>query len=237
MKNRAEVIIAGNTFTITGEQDEEYMVKIAALVDQKIAEIRGSGANTMQAITLAACDIADSYVQSQEGADHLRQQMASYLEENAKVNRELAEARTEIGRLETRAAERADEISHIEQLKDRIISLEQQVAGEDKRRARIGELESQLAQSEMRIRAFQDDAEKRTRRIKDLEQQLSDAEARHRDDMEEAEKRERLVRELQDKLSDAERQRRRIEELEKTLADTESQLNDVRSRLVRARAR
>ena len=30
-----------------------------------------------------------------------------------------------------------------------------------------------------------------------------------------------------------EKQRRRIEELEKTLADTESQLNDVRSRLSR----
>lgn len=237
MKNRAEVVIAGNTFTMTGEQDEEYMVKIAALVDQKIADIRGSGANTMQAITLAACDMADSYVQAVEGADHLRQQIASYLEENAKATRELADAHAEINRLETRAAERADEISHLEQLKERIMSLEKQVAGEDKRRARIGELESQLAQSERRISAFQDDAEKRTRRIKELEQSLADAETRHRDDMEDAEKRERRIRELQDKVSVADKQRRRIEELEKTLADTESQLNDVRSRLARMLSR
>ena len=233
MKNRAEVVIAGNTFTMTGEQDEEYMVKIAALVDQKIADIRGSGVKTMQAITLAACDMADSYVQAVQGADHLRQQMASYLEENASVSKELANARAEIGRLETRAAERAEEINHIEQLKDRITSLERQVAGEDKRRARIGELESQLAQSEMRIRAFQDDADKRNRRIKDLEHSLAESESRHRDDMEEAEKRERQIRELKDKVSVTEKQRRRIEELEKTLADTESQLNDVRSRLSR----
>ncbi|MDO5547570.1 MAG: hypothetical protein Q4F79_03700 [Eubacteriales bacterium] len=237
MKNRAEVVIAGNTFTMTGEQDEEYMVKIAALVDQKIADTRASGANTMQAMTLAACDIADSYLQAELSADNLRQQMASYLEENAKVTRELAEARTEIGRLETRAAERADEISHLEQLKERIMSLEQQVAGEDKRRARIGELESQLAQSERRIRAFQDDAEKRTRRIKELENSLAEAETRHRDDMEDAEKRERQIRELQEKVSVSEKQRRRIEELEKTLADTESQLNDVRSRLARMLSR
>ena len=60
----------------------------------------------MQAITLAACDMADSYVQAVQGADHLRQQMASYLEENASVSKELANARAEIGRLETRAAER-----------------------------------------------------------------------------------------------------------------------------------
>lgn len=32
MKNRVEVVIAGNRFTMTGEQDEEYMTKIAALV-------------------------------------------------------------------------------------------------------------------------------------------------------------------------------------------------------------
>ena len=75
MKNRAEVVIAGNTFTMTGEQDEEYMVKIAALVDQKIADIRGSGVNTMQAITLAACDMADSYVQAvQRAASFVRYQ-------------------------------------------------------------------------------------------------------------------------------------------------------------------
>ena len=233
MKNRAEVVIAGNTFTMTGEQDEEYMVKIAALVDRKITEIRNSGASMMQSITLAACDMADSYVQAVQSAEHLRGQIADYLDENKSISRELADAHAQITRLEKSTAERSEEINHLNQLKERIAALEKQVAGEDKRRARINELESQIAQSDMRVRAFQDDADKRNRRIKDLERMLAESESQHRDDMEEAEKRERLVRELRDKLSETDKQRRRVEELEHVLGETERQLNELRSRLSR----
>ena len=63
MKNRVEVVIAGNRFTMTGEQDEEYMTKIAALVDNRVCKIKESGASTLQAVLLTACDIADNYVQ------------------------------------------------------------------------------------------------------------------------------------------------------------------------------
>ena len=45
MKNRVEVVIAGNRFTMTGEQDEEYMTKIAALVDNRVCKIKESGAS------------------------------------------------------------------------------------------------------------------------------------------------------------------------------------------------
>ena len=72
MKNRVEVVIAGNRFTMTGEQDEEYMTKIAALVDNRVCKIRENGANMMQALTLAACDMADNYVQVVHGAENLR---------------------------------------------------------------------------------------------------------------------------------------------------------------------
>lgn len=234
MKNRAEVVIAGTRIILMGEQEEEYMHKIGELVDQKVSEFRQRGVNTTQkAVCLAACDMADSYVQAVKSADHIRQQMGEYLEENSNLNKKLADANLEIAAMEKRAQEKAEEISHIDQLKERIISLEQQVAGEDKRRARIEELESQLTQCDLRIRSFQDDADKRARRIKDLEHSLAQSESVHRSDMEEAEKRERYIRELKDQLSDAEKQRRRIEELEKALADTERQLNDVRSRLAR----
>ncbi len=233
MKHRAEVTIAGQTFTMSGEQDEEYMIKIAAMVDQKISENRNSGATMLQAGILAACDMADSYVQTVQSAEHLRQQIAGYLDENKQINRDLASANAEITRLEKRAAERAEEMNHLDQLKERILSLEKQVAGEDKRRARINELESQLSQADLRVRAFQDDADKRNRRIKDLEHSLAEAESVHRDDMEEAERQERVIRSFKDKLSESEKQRRRIEELENVLTDTERQLNDLRSRLSR----
>ena len=72
MKNRVEVVIAGNRFTMTGEQDEEYMTKIAALVDNRVCKIRENGANMMQALMLAACDMADNYVQAVQGAENSR---------------------------------------------------------------------------------------------------------------------------------------------------------------------
>ncbi len=234
MKNRAEVTVAGQTFTMMGEQEEEYMVKIAALVDQKISESRSSGATMIQAGILAACDMADSYVKAVQSGEHLRQQMAGYLDENKRINRDLASANAEIARLQRNADERAEEMEHLDQLKDHLAALEKRVAGEDERRARIDELESQLSQTDQRVRAFQEDADKRNRRIKDLEQSLAEAENKRREDTEEAEEQERVIRGLKDKLSQNEKQRRRVEELEKVLADAERQLGEVRKRLSRA---
>lgn len=237
MKNRAEVVIAGTNFTMTGEQDEDYMVEIAALVNKKIAQNRSSGSTIMQAAVLAACDLADDYKKSIEGADHLRQQMAEYLEENKNVSRELANAQAEIARMEKREAERETEIKHLDQLKERITSLEQQVAGDDKRRARIHELESQIAQSDMRIRAFQDDADKRNRRIKELERSVADAEALHREDMAEADKHDRAMRDLQLRLNDSDKQQRRIDELKRTIKDSERDLMDLENLISDLRSR
>ncbi len=227
MKNRAEVVIAGTTFTMTGEQDEAYMVEIAALVNQKIAQNRSSGSTIMQAAVLAACDLADDCKKTAAASDNLRMQMAEYLEENKAAARELAAAQAEISRMEKREAERETEIKHLDQLKERITSLEQQVAGDDKRRARIHELESQIAQSDMRIRSFQDDADKRNRRVKELEIQLSQAEATHREDIEEVEKSNRALRDLQARMTDADKQQRRIDELKRALKDTERDLMEL----------
>ena len=100
MKNRVEVVIAGNRFTMTGEQDEEYMTKIATLVDNRVSKIRESGANLMQALTLAACDMADNYVQAVQGAENLRKQIKDLLEESAQQKLELSEAKREIFKLQ-----------------------------------------------------------------------------------------------------------------------------------------
>lgn len=101
MKNRVEVTIAGNRYIMTGEQSEEYMAKVAALVDAKITEIREAGANCLQATTLTACDMADNYVQAVQNAEKLRAETASYVEEAEKLRAELKSAREAIAELET----------------------------------------------------------------------------------------------------------------------------------------
>lgn len=92
MKNRVEVTIAGNRYIMTGEQSEEYMAKVAALVDAKITEIREAGANCLQATTLTACDMADNYVQSVQNAEKLRAELKSARETIAELETMLDEA-------------------------------------------------------------------------------------------------------------------------------------------------
>ena len=70
-------------------------------------------------------------------------------------------------------------------------------------------------------------------RCQELEQQLAEADARHNNDLEQAERTGRELRELREKVVDGDKKQRRIEELEKELASTERQLNEVRSRLSR----
>ena len=317
MKNRVEVVIAGNRFTMTGEQDEEYMTKIATLVDNRVSKIRESGANLMQALTLAACDMADNYVQAVQGAENLRKQISSYLVDNKTLTQDLADAQEEIRALEPRAADRAAELEAVDQLKSRIGELEQQVAAsaadrdslaglEDKLREAEAQVEAARQDAEARVRAAKDEADAqaaasrqdaearvqsvqaevaarveaakaqveadlraaqeqaevrvqeaeasaraaqeeaesrvqtaqnvaaaRTRRIEQLEEQLVDADKRHQADLAQAERTERELREMREKAADCDEMRDRIEQLERDLASTEGQLNDLRTRLAR----
>ena len=233
MKNRVEVVIAGNRFTMTGEQDEEYMTKIAALVDNRISRIRENGVHMTQAITLAACDMADSYVQAVQGAENLRTQISGYLKENKNLSAELEDAHKEISNMEKKAAERAQEMASLDRFKDRIAELEAQVQVGEARKARIDELEGKLGETQKRMQSAQSEAEARTRRVSELEQRVTDADARHNNDLELAERMDRELRELREKVTDGEKMQLRIEELEKELASTERQLNDLRSRLSR----
>ena len=127
MKNRVEVVIAGNRFTMTGEQDEEYMTKIAALVDNRVCKIKESGASTLQAVLLTACDIADNYVQAVKGSENLRTQISKYLDENKNLSRDLSDAQEEIRSLEQAAEEKDKEMTEVNEYKARIAELEQSV--------------------------------------------------------------------------------------------------------------
>lgn len=233
MKNRVEVVIAGNRFTMTGEQDEEYMTKIATLVDNRVCKVKESGANMLQAVLLTACDMADNYVQAVQSAENLRTQISSYLAENKNLSRELADAHEEINSLEQDAVEKNKEMTEVNRFKDRITELEAQIEANQADKVRITELEDKLSETQKRMQSTSMEVEARTRRVSELEQQLSEADARHNNDLEQAERTGRELRELREKVVDCDKKQRRIEELEKELASTERQLNEVRSRLSR----
>ncbi len=101
MKNRVKVTINDMDFTLVSDESQEYMEKVAALVDEKIAAVTaaGSGVSTLGATVLAAANIADDYFKLGETADNLRSQIKDYFDEVSKLKDENADLRRELQRL------------------------------------------------------------------------------------------------------------------------------------------
>jgi len=99
MKNRVVVTIAGQEYTLIASEDEAYVRKIASLVDEKIAEVMDNNKiSTLNAVILAATNIADSYYKSLESSDNLRNQLKGYFEDMTRMKTEIAELKRELTR-------------------------------------------------------------------------------------------------------------------------------------------
>lgn len=102
MQNKLTVTIDDQTYTLVSDQDPEYMKKVAAHVDAKVSELRAGGKiNAMDALVLAALNIADDYFKLREDGERLRGQIKSYVEEATGLKMELSEAKREIFKLQT----------------------------------------------------------------------------------------------------------------------------------------
>lgn len=100
MKSKITVFVAGQEYTLLSEEDEGYVLRIAAQVDSQIRELMGGGRlSQANAAVLAALNAADKTQKAVDSADHLRHQVREYLEETQKLKGELADARREISRL------------------------------------------------------------------------------------------------------------------------------------------
>jgi len=96
-KNRVEVRIGGDSYTIVAPESEEYIRKIAAYVDEKVTAItRSSHMSASAAAVLAACNIADTQMKATETADNLRSQIQDYVDDINRLRLENAELRREI---------------------------------------------------------------------------------------------------------------------------------------------
>ena len=96
MRNRVTVNIAGQAYTILSEDDENHIKKVADIVDKEIeAILRAANISQMEAAVLAACNIADSKIKTNDALDNLRLQMKGYLDDAAALRTELAELRRE----------------------------------------------------------------------------------------------------------------------------------------------
>ena len=102
MKNKVVVTIADRDYTMVAVEDENYVRKCAAHVDQQLREIANSRISQADAAVLAAMNIADQYFREQDAAENLRRQIKDILEEVNQLKMELSEAKREIFKLQNR---------------------------------------------------------------------------------------------------------------------------------------
>ena len=101
MENRVTVSICGLDYTFLSEEHRSYMEKVAAFVDEKMAEIMSSGRlSQMDAAVLVAVNITDEMIKQQSNAENLRTQLKGYLDEANKAKAELSESKREIFKLQ-----------------------------------------------------------------------------------------------------------------------------------------
>ena len=101
MQNRVTVTVGGLKYTLLAVEDENYVHRVAAYVNEKLKETgRPGGVSQMDCAVLTAINIADERFKEQEASVDLRRQLKDLMEENAKLKLELSEAKREIFKLQ-----------------------------------------------------------------------------------------------------------------------------------------
>ncbi|MCT4544056.1 MAG: cell division protein ZapA [Vallitalea sp.] len=76
-KNDTKVIIGGNVYTLSGNESEEYIQRVALYINNKLDELKasenGQFLNTRLMSILLAINIADDYFKAKEGTDKLNE--------------------------------------------------------------------------------------------------------------------------------------------------------------------
>ena len=101
MANRVTVNICGEDYTLVAEENTAYMEQVAALVDKKMGEvIAGAKVGRSDAAVLAAVNLADELLKSEQAAENLRRQVKGYLDEAGRAQSEASELKREVFRLQ-----------------------------------------------------------------------------------------------------------------------------------------
>lgn len=95
---KVEVKINNMEYTIVSNEPEEYVQRVALLVNKKISEVKGSDSqlSTAMLAILAAMNLADEYIKSDMTVDNLRGEMGTYMDEAQKKGEELESKKLEV---------------------------------------------------------------------------------------------------------------------------------------------
>lgn len=92
--------IFGSQYPITTDETPEYVKELEAELDGAVRNLmNNSSASFPEAMVILCLAYLDGYKKAEQGADHLREQVAEYLEEASQARLELARAKAEIEKL------------------------------------------------------------------------------------------------------------------------------------------
>lgn len=93
-RNRVKLTIAGVDYTLVSDEPIAYVAKLGREVDAAMTELMNGGRMTpLMAAVLTAITEHDKACKAEESADHLRDQIRQYLEENARLRAEVERLR------------------------------------------------------------------------------------------------------------------------------------------------
>lgn len=100
-KNRVNLKIGGNSYTIITEDDPDYVEELGEIIDSEMKQIgsESPSLSTTQCAVLVALDKLDALKKATASSDNLRAQIKDYLEDSARARMEVDVARREIERL------------------------------------------------------------------------------------------------------------------------------------------
>jgi cell division protein ZapA len=94
---KIKVSIDGRSYTLSAEKNDGYIETVAEYVDDQIGQIKAEPhASAVDAASMAAMNIADSYFREKEASRNLQRQLKEALDERAKLNREIADLKMEV---------------------------------------------------------------------------------------------------------------------------------------------
>lgn len=100
MKNRVKIEVFGTEYPITTQEDPAYVRQMGEEIDGSVRSImKSTGISLPEALVLLSLSYLDSYKKSENSADNLREQLASYLEEATQAKIELTKAKADLERL------------------------------------------------------------------------------------------------------------------------------------------
>ena len=96
MANRVTIYIHNQSYNFLAEEDASYLQQCADIVNKEMDEaMSGTTISLTDGAVLAAMNVADKYCKERAVSDNLRAQLKQALDENARLARELSEAKRE----------------------------------------------------------------------------------------------------------------------------------------------